>query len=176
MITSILLIFSFQNIIYGMLDDTIECGLPHWRNTGFLFTQFLCFPLLAFRREFDVIKYLFPLLLIWDFFIINLSSQLKLHHIVCILGHSIAYITKDDIEKYIFAVTMLELGSGAYNMYCGSFIHKGLLVPLMMLSNIIAIFTCWMWCKGKNIWIQSFVFVTTYILTVERQVSVSLKE
>ena len=153
-----------------VLGSAIIGGAPRWRSAVGLITQVIILPVLKIASMRDdmhacsapcfshddvnatgnAFAVIFPLLMLLDFFLCQLSPLIMAHHLVCILGHLYACTAAQRaFPAYFGGVVALELGSAANGLYCllpNTFRARHLLV-LMTLSNLAALGCVSLWYR-----------------------------
>lgn len=158
--------------VYNTSSD-IVVSLPKWRVKGFLFTQMIMFPYWCFYSQFDAFKIVFPTFFTLDLITLNLPTYLFVHHIVCLIGHGIAYnYNVESFYYYANACAFLELGSGIYCMYDLKYVRIQFLLICMTISNLVAFVLAYYWYASENnIFIGCLSLFASLALISSRQIT-----
>ena len=157
--------------VHNTSVDTVM-NLPKWRVKGFLFTQMIAFPYWCFNEHFDAFAFVFPIFFIIDLITLNLPTYLFVHHIVCLLGHTIA--CNYNIENFCYyanACAFLELGSGIYCMYDLKYVRFHFLFICMTISNLVALVLAYYWYATESNIFTGLSAFATLVLISSRQIT-----
>ena len=123
-----------------------------------------------------VYVYLFLTYMVVDFYWIELRTMLRIHHIVCILGHLLSvFMWKTGFPLYFTGAVVLEIGSAGMNVYVLDPDSNACLMVyagLMTFSNILAIICSYYWCRIPEIRPRVFAylwFLITILMAYLRQ-------
>ena len=101
-----------------VVGDEVVWGCPRWRSASVLSSQFVLFPYMAWTDDTNAFLYTFALLLLLDMVLFTPSRLMVAHHAVCLAGHVIALQFPDHVHLYLQLAVVLEVGSGACNLWC----------------------------------------------------------
>lgn len=112
---------------------------PRWRVIGFLWSQCFVLPCLYVTRQYVAFAIGFPVWMLLDLACLPLSATLVGHHLLCLLGPTIALLHYPSFALYALAVCALELGSAAVQLRWVGVVSHRASACCMIASNLAAL-------------------------------------